>query len=357
MQPAETFNVGVNPSHLAILNNGKRAYVANSNNYSIPGSDTVSVLNLKTQTTDTTIHDPSFVEPYRIAVDHCDQFVYVCNSGSPTSPDKQGTISIIDTNLNKVTGLISGFDGPGGIVISSPTLSFPISYAYVTNYGADGGLKSGNGRTVSVVDLRTRQIVNTIITDQAPAALALCPCGTYLYVVCYVDGKPGTGTLNKIDLQTNQVVNRVSGFSGPFWVSLTGDGCKAIVSNFGSNDFAPYGTTVTMVNLETMTLIQSIETGIQPAGLAVSDKFVFVSNYNTLYAKANFQNLTPGEGTVSVISLKQGKVVDRLGPTGPAIPVGQSPSTITLSPDGKKLYVCKYVQNTVLAIRIKEKSQ
>ena len=348
MPRTETYNVGVNPSHLAVLNSGAKAYVTNSNNYSIMGQDTVSVLDLKKKTTELTIHDESFVEPYRLAVDNFDRYVYVCNSGSPASTSEQGTVSIIDTFDNKVVGVIAGFDGPGGIVISKGVCVSDganlNSVAYVTNYGANGGVKSGNGNTVSVVDLRTRQIVGTISTDQAPAALALCPCGTFLYVICYVDGKPGTGVLDKIDLKTNQIVKRVSGFSGPFSIALTENGHVAYVTNFGSNDFAPFGTTVMVVNLETMELLQTIETGIQPAGLAISSRFAFVSNYNTLYAKANFQNLTPGEGTVNMIDLKHKKVI------GPAIPVGQSPSTITLSPDTKTVYVCKYVQNTVLAI-------
>ena len=336
---SETYNVGVNPAHLAITPNGKFAYVANANNYSIPGSDTVTVLNLKKHVPLLTISDPSFVEPYRIAIDDWGKYAYVCNSGSPAEVILQGTVSIIDISLNRVVGVITGFDGPGAIVLSD-------KFAYVTNYGAPGGLKSGNGRTVSVVDLARRQIIATIPVDQAPASLALSPKNDYLYVICYVDGKPGTGTLQKIDTRTNQVVKTVSGFFGPFGIAVTDDGAYAYITNFGSNDFAPYGTTVSVVDLYSMMIIKVVETGIQPSGIALLENFAYVSNYNTLYAKPNFQNLTPGEGTVVRINLSTDEVV------GPAIPVGQSPSTITLSPDGKKLYVCKYVQNTVVGISL-----
>lgn len=334
---SETFNVGVNPANLAITPYGRYAYVANSNNYSIPGSDSVTVLDLKKGTTKLTIHDDSFVEPYRIAIDYLGKYAYVCNSGSPATIGAQGTVSIIDIHTNKVIGVITGFDGPGGIVLTK-------NRAYVSNYGASGGIGSGNGHSISVVDLKNKIIINTINVDLAPAALALNSCNNRLYVINYVDGKPGTGTLNIINIKTNQIIKTISGFFGPFGIALTDDGCYAYITNFGSNDFAPYGSTISKVSLEKNCIVKNIEVGIQPSGIALSKNFAYVSNYNTLYAKANFQNLTPGEGTISIINLNNNKVI------GLTIPIGQSPSTITLSPDHKKLYVCKYVQNTVAAI-------
>jgi YVTN family beta-propeller protein len=325
----EILNVGINPANLAITPNGKYAYVANSNNYSIPGSDSVTVLDLQKGVPKMTIHDSSFVEPYRIAIDNSGDYAYVCNSGSPTSAELTGTVSIIDIHTNTVIGVITGFDGPGAIALSK-------NRAYVTNYGING-----NGKSVSVVNLDTRQIIDTIIVDQAPAALTLCPCHNYLYVINYVDGNEGNGTLNVISTKTNSVIKTIKGFFGPFGIALTKDGKYAYVTNFGSNNFAPYGTTVSVVDLKDYRIVKNIEVGIQPSGIAISSKFVYVSNYNTLYAKANFQNLTPGEGTINIICLKNNKVI------APTISVGQSPSTLTLAPNGKKLYVCKYIQNTI----------
>lgn len=41
VQPAhDTYNVGLNPNGLAVTPNGKYAYVANSNGFGFPGSDT-----------------------------------------------------------------------------------------------------------------------------------------------------------------------------------------------------------------------------------------------------------------------------------------------------------------------------
>lgn len=324
----ETYNVGVNPASLAITSDGHYAYVANNNNYGIPGSDSVTVLNLKKGVPKLTIHDSSFAGPYRIAIDKCGKFAYVCNSNSTT-------VSIINIHTNKVIGIINGFDGPGGIVLSK-------KLAYVTNYGA--GNMSGLGNTVSVVDLKTRQIINTITVDLAPAALALNPCYDYLYVICYVDGNPLTGTLNIISTKTNTIITTITGFSGPFGIALTHDAHFAYISSFGSNNFSPYGTTVSIVDLKKHHIIKNIEVGIQPASITISHKYAYVSNYNALYAGPNFTNLTYGQGTVNIICLKTNRVI------APTIPVGQTPSTIVLSPCNNKLYVCNYVQNTVTTI-------
>lgn len=339
IQVCGTYNAGVNPASLAITPDGKYAYVANNNNYSIPGSDTVSVLNLHKKHTKLIIHDNSFVEPYRIAIDCKGKFAYVCNSGSPATAEQSGTVSIINTNSNKVVGVIPGFDGPGSIVLSK-------KFAYVTNYGAPGGVQSGNGKTVSVVDLKTNKIVHTITVNLAPAALALDSRGKYLYVISYVDGNPGTGTLTTICTKTNCIIQVVGGLFGPFGIALTKDDRYAYVTNFGSNNFAPYGQHVSVINLKKNCIIKNILVGIQPSGIAVSENFAYVSNYNTLYAQPNYQALTPGEGTLQIISLEDDKVI------GSAIPVGQSPSSVVLSPDEKKLYVCKYIENTVLELSL-----
>lgn len=230
-------------------------------------------------------------------------------------------------------------------------LSYQRNMLMFTNYGAPGGLQSGNGKTVSVVDLTTNEIIETIETDQGPAALVLSHNQQLLYVVCYVDGEPGTGTLNVIQTSNNQIINKTPGFSGPFGIDVTPDDKFAYVTNFGSNNFAPYGTSVSCVNLCPLHIgiIKNIEVGIQPSGVMVSNdgRLVYVSCYNALYAKANFQQLTYGEGTVNVIQTKDNEVI------GTAISVGQTPATITLSRDGNRLYICKYVQATVLSICLK----
>jgi len=304
----------------------------------------VTVLDLETRLPKDTIHDASFNQPYRIGISK--HFAYVCNSNSPSVAGQSGTVSIIDLKTNKVTGTINGFDGPGGVVLSHNK-----KLAYVTNYGAPAGVQSGNGNTVSVVDLKSNTITDTIVVDQAPSALTLSDCGCFLYVTCYVDGNPGTGTLVVIKTKNNKVVTKIAGLFGPFGLVVTKNNKYVYVTNFGSNNFAPFGTSVSVIHLKKQKIVKQIQTGVQPAGIAISpcNQLVYVSNYNALYANpVTFQDLTYGEGTVSVICTKTKTLVSK------TIPVGQTPSTLTLSKDGKTLYVCKYVQNTILALNLND---
>jgi len=333
-----TMETGVNPAGIALTPNNHRAYVANNNNYGIANEDSVTVLDLKHNKPKTTIHDPSFFGPYTVTIDHKGKKAYVTNSNGTT-------ISIIDIKSNTVIGTIDGFNGPSGMVIK-PHGEDKNKIAYVNNYGA--GDDSGLGNTISVVDLKTQTIIDTIIVDQAPAALTISHNGKYLYVVNYVDGNPGTGTMQVISTENNSVISTTTGFSGPFDIAVKHDGKYAYVTNFGSNNFAPFGTTVSVVSLQPQPFIKKdIAVGIQPAGIAIKpdQHFAFVTNYNTLYAGVDFTNLTAGQGTVDIIDLHSNKVV------APIIAVDQSPANIAVSSDGHRIYVTNYISNTVTVIQ------
>ncbi|MBS0633892.1 MAG: YncE family protein [Verrucomicrobia bacterium] len=334
-----TMTTGVNPDALAITPNGHYAYVVNNNNYGIANQDSVSVLDLRKNVVKTIIYDSSFVEPFRVAISPDGKKAYVANSDGTT-------LSIIDTKSNEVTGTIGGFDGPSGVAITPDG-----KYAYVNNYGGSQGVGSGNGNTVSVVDLRTHAIVEVITVDKAPAALAMSSNSNYVYSINYVDGTEGSGTLSIIKTDTNSVVNTVSGFFGPFGIALTPNCKYAYITNFGSNDFAPFGNTVSVVRLgNDPRIVATIDVSIQPSGIAISPngRYAYVTNYNTLYAGSNFTKLTPGAGTVNIIDIKKNRVI------APTIEVGHSPNTVTISPDGKFAYVTNYTSGTVDVILLKE---
>jgi YVTN family beta-propeller protein len=332
-----TMATGINPAGLAITLDNRFAYVANNNNYGLMEEDSVTVLKLKDNTVKTTIFHSSFNQPYTITINPAGTRAYVTNSNSTT-------IAIIDIHTNTVIGVIDGFDGPSGMVITPDGTK-----AYVNNYGGPDGVGSGNGTTVRLVDLNTNTIVGSPITvGLAPAALAITPNGKYVYVANYVDGNTNTGTITVIKTDLNNVVNTISGFSGPFAIVITPDGKYAYVTNFGSNNFEPIGTTVSVVKLKTGMIVETFEVGIQPSGIAITPncRYVYVSNYNTLYAGSNFTDLTAGQGTVNIIDTKKHEVI------APTIVVGQSPANIAIAPNGKHAYVTNYTSNTVSVIAL-----
>ena len=333
--------VGDTPAGIAVTPDNRFAYVANNNNDTIPGGNTVSVINLKTNTVKTTISDPSFNQPYTVTINSTGTKVYITNSNGTT-------VSIIDTASNKVIGTITGFDGPSGFGITPDG-----NTAYVNNYGAPGGAGSGNATTVRVVDLKTNTIVGPPITvGLAPAGLAVTPNGLFVYVINYVDGNPGTGTISIIKTSDNTVVGTITGFSGPFGIAITPDGKYAYVTNFGSNNFSPVGNTVSVVDLKSNTIIKDIKLGTQPSGIAITPDglLAYVSNYNTLYLGPNFTNLTAGIGIVNIIEIATNKVLCTI------IVVDKSPANVAISPDGKRAYVTNYTSNNVSVINIIDKT-
>lgn len=331
-----TINAGVNPGGMAITPDSRKAYVVNVNSYEIINEHTVTVIDLNENAVEETIKDPSFNEPYTVTLNARATKAYVTNSNS-------STVSIINTKTNQISGVIHGFDGPSGMVIDHRR-----NIGYVNNYGGPEGVGSGNGKTVSVVNLKTDTIVGTIEVDQAPVALAIAPNGKFVYVINYVDGNPGTGTMNIIETDNNQVVATIGGFFGPFGIALTPNGRYAYITNFGSNNFDPIGTTVSVVNLKRRKITATIDLALQPAGIGITPdgRFAYVTNYNTLYRHKDFTELTAGDGTVSIIDISRNEVLP------PTILVGASPARVTISPNGKFAYISNFTANTIDVIAL-----
>jgi YVTN family beta-propeller protein len=344
----KTFPVGVTPAAIAITPDNI-GYVANNNNYGISGSDSVTVLDLEAGLPLMTINDDSFNQPYTITLNGL--FAYVTNSGG-------STISMIDITTNTVTNTITGFDGPSGLVIKDSN-----NVGYVNNYGASGGVGSGNGTTVSIVDMNALTITGTITVGLAPAAMALTPDQRYLYVALYETGATNSGIVKVYDTNNNNtLVATINNFSGPFAIAMNPNGLKAYVTNFGSNNFVPYGTTVSVIDIPTNTITNTITTGIQPSGAAVSPngKYLYITNYNSLYSTYNLPVNSPGTGTVTISNLIPGagtvSIIDTETETlvAPTVKVDQSPSAVAIDSLGKFAYVTNYGSNTVSGIYINQ---
>jgi YVTN family beta-propeller protein len=339
-----TIPVGVNPGGIAITPDGRFLYVANNNNYGLQNtnlsttvqSDSVSVIDLSNNTVLKTIYDASFMQPYTVTINPAGTRAYVTNSTT-------NTITIIDIATQSVSGVITGLNGPSGMVITPDG-----NTGYVSNYG----VVSGTGTTVNVVNnLNTTPTVGlSINVGLAPASLAITPNGDFVYVIDYHNGVPNDGTITVIDTSTNAATqNVVTGLFGPFAIAITPDGNYAYVTNFGSNNFSPFGTTVTKIDLNTNTIVATNTLGIQPAAAAISpdSKYAYTSNYNTLYMDAyNFTGLTAGQGTVNIIDIATNAVLPV------TIPVGESPNEMVVSPNGAFGYTSNYTANTVSVIAL-----
>ena len=347
-----TINVGITPAGISILPNGTKAYVANNNNYGAiyeggTSCNSVSVISLADPlfpVVTKTITDSSFNQPYTVTISLDGTKAYVTNSNG-------STITIINTSTDTVTGTITGFDGPSGMVITPSGTT-----GYVNNYGGPIA-GSGNGTTVSVVNLNSNIITSTIPVGRAPAAIAIIPTtagnsGKYVYTANYITGLTD-GTISVITTSNNtSIVDAMGGLSGPFSIAITPNGLTALVTNFGSNNFSPFGTTLSVISLASPTaptITDTITLGIQPSGLAItpSGEWAYASNYNTQYMdNVHFTGLTAGTGSVNAINLSTLEV----SPVN--IVVGQSPANIAITPDGNIALVSNFTSNTINVIAL-----
>lgn len=226
------------PSGIVITSDGKFAYVNNYGGSKGVGSGNgtkVSYVNLKTKT----ILDEITVgqAPAALALSPNGKFLYVINyvDGNPNT----GTMSIIQTKNNRVIDTVTGFFGPFSIAIT-PNGKF----AYVTNFGSNDF--SPFGTTVSVVSLHAQpKVIATIELGIQPSGIAITPNGRFAYVSNYntlyagpnfTKLTAGQGTVNIIDLCTNQVIPpTIAVGQSPNQVVISPNGHYAYVTNFTSN--------------------------------------------------------------------------------------------------------------------------
>lgn len=144
--------------------------------------------------------------------------------------------------------------------------------------------------TVSVLDLKNRKILAQIPIFKNTEGIGISPDDRYVYAT-----SPISNEVIKIDLSTQKEVARkfLGEHCGSLRVTPTPDTGKELVINCSDND------TVLIVNADTLEIQKEIKVGRQPIGMAVA---------NSNYAYSANMN----DGTVSVINLRSNTVEDTL---------------------------------------------
>ncbi len=149
-----------------------------------------------------------------------------------------------------ITGYGTGLAGGIGTYTVSPSQTV----ASTTIGAVTPGVGSGSGNTVIPVNLGTNTLGSPITVGQAPAAIT--SNASYIYTVNYVDGNPGTGSMSRIPVGGSTATTILTGLDGPFGIALSGS--LAYVTDFGSNNFMPFGTTLAVVDLDTNTILKNV---------------------------------------------------------------------------------------------------
>jgi YVTN family beta-propeller protein len=260
------------------------AYVTNLN------SNTVSVINTGNNNLTDTV--PVGINPLGVAASPDGKKVYVTNANY----GHRGTVSVIDTAINKVTFTVDVGDkySPCGIAVTPDGKKL-----YVANRDING---------ISIIDTATNTVTATIPAGKWPMGVAVTPDGTKAYVT-----NRYSNNVSVIDTGTNSVITTVKVGSGPCGVTVNQAGTVLYVTNCESN-------TISVIDTSSNTVTATVSAGDWPMGVAVSPDGmkVYVANENN--------------NTVSVIDNAMKTVAS-------TVKVGKSPYGIAVAPDGTKVYV------------------
>lgn len=169
--------------------------------------------------------------------------------------------------------------------------------------------------SISIIDLETNKVVNSIKTDGVTHNVQVSPDGKILAatVAARMDEGNDTnemGMNGKVlfyDTSSNELINQVEVGEHPAHVDFTTDGKYAVVANNEDN-------TVSIIDMSSYKVIETVETGEGPHGLRITRD-------NTLAFVANM-----GEDSLSIISLVNLSHLNKRT-------IGKTPVTTAIAPD------------------------
>jgi YVTN family beta-propeller protein len=258
------------PHELAISPDHKTAYVplygdgVYGNN---PKPDhRIVMIDLATRAVTGTIDVSPHIAPHGLQVD--------ANGMLYASCDLSRMLVVIDPKSKKIQAAIPT-DGTGHWAAVAPDGS----KAYVAN--------KDDRKFVSVIDLKTRKMTGQIPMPKGTQGITMSPDGKRVIAIDFIDPK-----FYIIDTATDKIVDTVTvdkNTIGPFRARFSQDGNTLITVN-ASNALA------NVIDMKTRTQT-TVKVGPQAFGIAYSadGKTALVSNH--------------GDGTISVIDIAQGKVV------------------------------------------------
>lgn len=194
------------------------------------------------------------------------------------------------------------------------------------------------------------------IPGAAPSGLSVSADGSRVYVALNLKHAVAV-----IDTATRTVQAQVPVGEYPYTTLVSADGSKVYVSNWGGRvpgpgDFTdgmfpvivdrrtgiPVSGTVSVIDTTTRSVVKTIDVGLHPTGMALSadGQRVYVTNANS--------------DTVSAIDTGSDSVVRtvHVGVDGSAETplLGSSPNAVTVSPNGRTLYVANASENAIAVV-------
>lgn len=241
------------------------------------------------------------------------------------TPPRPDTATIIDLNVfpPRVLGTVeapTSVIGPPQSVAIAPDESFALVTG-AQKLGAGGKLVPNDALTV--IDLKTRKVVQTLHAGPGASGVSINRAGTLALVANRADASLSIFAVAAGRLTPAGKIAIGAAGSGPSHVVFTPDGSRALVTRDGDNRIS----VLTVDGGKVVDTGRDISAGVRPYGIVMRPQgdFAIVANIGA----------TPGDAaTVSVIDLRSDfpRVVD-------TVSVGPTPEGLALSHDGKLLAI------------------
>jgi YVTN family beta-propeller protein len=267
------------------------------------GDHTVSIIDTRTATVTSSVTLQSWSYGFAAVVTPDGRYAYVADAGGAV-----WRIDVVTHTLLRV-GLVGGIEKPIALAITHDGRKLYVVDSY-------------NNR-VDVVDTTTNATSLSLDVGSYPYSVTLSPDGQRAWVTNYIGS-----TISVIDTTTDTLVGSPISTGtnmGPDAMAFTPDGTRAYVSNFG-----PYGPgNLALIDVASGSVLSTIPTP-KPTGIQVTP---------------DGSHVLVGDNMSAV------QVLDTTTNTfGTAIPVGNKPLYIALTPDGTSAYVTNLNSDTVSVI-------
>ncbi|TDQ78446.1 YVTN family beta-propeller protein [Dongia mobilis] len=231
LEPIAKIPVGTHPAHVVVEQSGARAFVTNA------GDNSVSVIDLATKALIANIDTGRYPHGIRMSPDGRE--IYVANV-------EDGTLSVIDAK-----GLTEIARIPVGNTPVQVGFTPDGSWVYVS-------LREEN--RVAVVDTSTRNLIGSIEVGRNPIQVYATPDGRSVYVANQGSADEPADTVSVIDVASRTVVNTIRTGMGAHGVVVADDSDWAFVTNIMDG-------TVSAIEVATGNVIASFPVGRGPNGI------------------------------------------------------------------------------------------
>lgn len=327
-------------SHIIFDSEGRYAYLANSVQCVYERScekhgdhQNIIVVDIHSKSIVSTIplQEP-FYPTGSLAISHDDTFLYLT-----VADYANRRAGIYKLNLQSQE-MVSFLELPGANYI---TLSLDGRYLYSTQ-GLD--ISGSSPDLFSTIDIESFQVISSTSVGNKPQYIALTPDGKKAYVSNQL-----SNDISVIDLSVNEVRTIISVGSAPREIAILPNGKKAYVGNTGiSGGLSGYqfGNTVSVLDIENDLFVKDIPVGLEPQSVVIDPdgKKAYVSD-------GNANGIQPAEVHVinTVDDVYERAIILRKA-------AFYTPTSIDVTPDGRKIFVISEATEKLLTIDAEEQS-